>query len=327
MGAWMVRAGRNAQYAGKWLDDNAVSIYWDIDGADLVGLSKEEIRARYASCHSDASTQEIATAVGQIWRFANDIVEGERVVMYEPETRLYHVGTIIGACERITDSDGDISYRRAVRWEKESPRDSLKKTSRNSLGAISTIFSIGDEVFADLMGASDRPTVQELDETEQDIDAEIRYATAEDGIERIKDRVMHVAWEDMELLVAGFLRMLGYKTSMTGRGSDGGQDVIASPDGLGLESPRIVAEVKHRKGQIGAPLIRAFIGGLKTSDSGLYVSTGGFTKEARYEADRAPMPIRLLDLDGFVRLFVSNYEAADEETRAILPLARIYWPM
>lgn len=67
---------------------------------------------------------------------------------------------------------------------------------------------------------------------------------------------------------------------------------------------------------MGAWMIRA-------GDRGLYVSTGGFTKEARYEADRANAPIRLLDLDDFVRDYVEAYDKADDETRKILPLARI----
>ena len=38
------------------------------------------------------------------------------------------------------------------------------------------------------------------------------------------------------------------------------------------------------------------------------------------------MPIKLLNLDQFVRLIVDNYDNADMDTRAILPLVRIYWP-
>lgn len=130
----------------------------------------------------------------------------------------------------------------------------------------------------------------------------------------------------MEHLVAGVLRSMGYKTSMTSTGSDGERDIIASPDGLGLESPLIAVEVKHRKEAMSAPALRSFIGGLRNTDSGLYVSTGSFTKEAVYEADRAIMPIKLLNLDQFVRLIVDNYDNADMDTRAILPLVRIYWP-
>ena len=62
------------------------------------------------------------------------------------------------------------------------------------------------------------------------------------------------------------------------------------------------------------------------SDRGLYVSTGGFTREARYEADRSNVPVKLLDLDEFVRQYVDCCDKADEDTRAILSLVRIWWP-
>lgn len=48
----------------------------------------------------------------------------------------------------------------------------------------------------------------------------------------------------MEKLVAGLLKAMGYYARATPHGPDGGRDVIASPDALGLESPRIIAEVK-----------------------------------------------------------------------------------
>lgn len=53
------------------------------------------------------------------------------------------------------------------------------------------------------------------------------------------------------------LKAMGYCARVTPKGPDGGRDVIASPDALGLESPRIVAEVKHRKGTMGAPTMRS----------------------------------------------------------------------
>ena len=60
--------------------------------------------------------------------------------------------------------------------------------------------------------------------------------------------------------------------------------------------------------------------------NGLYVSTGGFTKEARYEADRAYVPVRLLDLDFFVRNYVETYDKVNDNDRAILPLTRVWLP-
>ena len=94
----------------------------------------------------------------------------------------------------------------------------------------------------------------------------------------------------------------------------------------GLSLPESSLKSTHRKGAMGAPAVRSFIGGLRAGDRGLYVSTGGFTKEARYEADRANVPVRLLDLDAFVRHYVDIYDKANDDTRSILPLTRIWWP-
>ena len=99
---------------------------------------------------------------------------------------------------------------------------------------------------------------------------------------------------------------------------------IETPNILGLESPRIIAEVKHRKdAKVDALAIRSFIARLSPEDNGLYVCTGGFTKEARYEADRAKVPVRLLDFDSFVRAYVEVYDNVNDNDRAILPLTRI----
>ena len=56
------------------------------------------------------------------------------------------------------------------------------------------------------------------------------------------------------------------------------------------------------------------------------MSTGGFTKEARYEAERSKVPVTLLDLDAAVSTIVTHYDAFDSDGRALLPLVRVYWP-
>ncbi|MFC2618866.1 MAG: restriction endonuclease [Bifidobacterium dentium] len=326
MSSWMIRAGRGGIYAAYWLNRGLVGIGWDFGATDIASMSREQIRSGYAIKHPNDSKNKLAAAVGQIYRFAHDMEQGSTVVMYDPETRLYHIGIIAGPCKPATDIE-EATFTRAVKWKQTAQRDALTTSSKNSLGGIQTIFSISDEVVADLKSASKSETSSQPDETEDDAaDDDARAATYDNGIELIKDRVNQVGWEDMERLVAGLLKAMGYCARVTPKGPDGGRDVVASPDALGLESPRIVAEVKHRKGAMGAPAVRSFIGGLRAGDRGLYVSTGGFTKEARYEADRATIPIRLLDLDSFVRHYVEVYDKADEETRSILPLTRIWWP-
>ncbi|MCK4575694.1 restriction endonuclease, partial [candidate division WOR-3 bacterium] len=116
------------------------------------------------------------------------------------------------------------------------------------------------------------------------------------------------------------------KTRKSAKGADRGVDIVASPDGLGLEQPRIRAEVKHREGSIGASDLRSFIGGLRPSDRGLFVSTGGFSKEARYEAERSTIPVSLIDIDELTNLLIENYDNLDNDTKALVPLVKLYWP-
>lgn len=330
MGAWMIRAGRGGVYASDWLEHGVIGIGWDFDGADIAAMNREQIRAAYGLSHPGDSKGRVAAGVGQVYRFAHDMTTDSTVVMYDPESRLYHLGVITGPCVAVCDMDG-VTYTRDVKWGETAPRDVLSPSSKNSLGGIQTIFAVSDEVMADLTNAArDKSVVTSNDPAIDDNDAtndeETLAATYDNGIELIKDRVNQLDWEDMERLVAGLLKAMGYCARVMPKGPDGGRDVVASPDALGLESPRIVAEVKHRKGAMGAPAVRAFIGGLRAGDRGLYVSTGGFTKEARYEADRANIPVRLLDLDAFVRHYVEIYDKTDDDTRSILPLTRIWWP-
>jgi restriction system protein len=101
----------------------------------------------------------------------------------------------------------------------------------------------------------------------------------------------------------------------------------AWPDRFGLQEPRIFVEVKHRtETKMGAKEIRTFLGGRKPGDKCLYVSTGGFAKDAHYEADRASVPLTLVPLPVLRQLLVDHYEKLDAETRALVPLKKLYWP-
>jgi restriction system protein len=72
--------------------------------------------------------------------------------------------------------------------------------------------------------------------------------------------------------------------------------------------------------------IRSLTAGRHKDDKCLYVSTGGFTKDALFEADRSANPVTLIDIDELVDLVIDNYEEMDTATRTLLPLTKIYWP-
>jgi restriction system protein len=216
-----------------------------------------------------------------------------------------------------------------VEWLGEVARDSISTPTRNTLGAISTLFLLSEEPAKEievlLSGAVPAEAVSVEDEVEdtEDLARDLRARS----YEFIKDRVTRLDWQEMQELAAGLLRAMGYKTRISPAGPDRGKDIVASPDGFGFEQPRIVVEVKYRPNTaIGASEIRSFLGGRHTEDKGLYVSTGGFSIDARYEADRASIPMMMLDLYELVRELIRHYSAMDVEARALIPLASIYWP-
>jgi restriction system protein len=326
--SWMVRAETGGRLYDVFREQSAVAIGWHEIGSLESLRTREAIAERVRMQWPEWKPQAIAMAAGQLHRFRNEIKVGDTVVTYDPGRRVYLVGEISGEYIRDDKIDPEDPNLRPVRWRGEVSRDLLSLPSKNSLGAISTLFLLPPEVAQDVERAltSHQPAsvdpVEEIEAAEEDIFANIQSK----AIEFTKDRVSALGWSQMQDLVAGLLRAMGYKTRVSPAGPDRGKDIVASPDGFGFESPRIVVEVKHRQGSMGAPDIRSFLGGRHPQDKGLYVSTGGFSKDAYYEAERANIPLSLMTIDELVETLVEHYDKLDTETQQLVPLKRIYWP-
>ena len=295
---WMVRAGRGAVYLDDFLEGGFVGIDPDIGPLEL-GTPKREIKNRLIAACPEESEGTLAVWATQILKLLSGFEVGDEVTTYDSGQRIYFLGTITGELRHRPDHEPH--YQRPVEWRRKVPRDTLSVSTRNSLGSISSLFQVSPEAAEEIRKKSllieasveeappaPAPAKRKAEETsEKEILDEV-VAKAEDFIE---DRIAQLNWQQMQELVAGILRAMEYKARVSAKGADRGVDIFASPDGLGLEQPRIFVEVKHRRGTpIGAQEVRAFVGGRQQGDRCLYVSTGGFTREARYEADRSTIP-------------------------------------
>jgi len=132
---------------------------------------------------------------------------------------------------------------------------------------------------------------------------------------------------DFQELFAGLLRGMGYYVEwVSPPGPDKGIDVIAHVDPLGVKGPRIKAQVKRRSDKVSVDGIRAFMALLADSDVGIFVSTGGFTREAEDEARRQEKRrIMLLDLKRLFDLWIEHYDHIPETQRRLLPLRRVHY--
>lgn len=327
----MVRSGSSSHFI-ETFEKGWIGIDFGVE----VSLDRFNTAADFRS-YLDQSEADILEGakpniVAMLLKIKEGIKEGDDVITYDSNRRLYLIGTVSGKYEYHEAESGTpaLRHRRAVKWiSKCVSRDNLEASTRNSLGSVLSIFSLTNEVWTDIQAAL---TDQKVEKEEKKIERaaeeiELKRSQKEAAHEALKDKIVLLDPDEMEQLIAALLNSMGFRATVSPKGPDRGVDVTASPDGLGLQEPRIKAEVKHRKtSSMGAPEIRSFIGGLRPGDRGIYFSSGGFTKEAKYEADRANIPTTLIDLDRLATLIEANYDTFDNEGRALLPLTRIYWP-
>ncbi len=97
-------------------------------------------------------------------------------------------------------------------------------------------------------------------------------------------------------------------------------------DPLGIDGPRIKVQVKRLTARVTVDGIRAFLAVLTPTDVGLFVSTGGFTKDAQLEArSQETRRIMLVDLPRLFDLWVEHYGQVAEQQRLLLPLRPVYF--
>ena len=325
---WVVRAGRGAVRIDEFLESDVVGVGWELL-PDLSGYgSRKQILELVKEAWPDWKPGKQTGSAGQLYRFAHEIADGDRVLTYDPKRRVYPIGNVVGGYQYQPGKIAGFPHLRTVKWVGVVDRDLLSTTAKNSLGAISTLFMVPDHVAQEIEAILAGKKVLGADGESSDESEEDLLEDVEDkALEFIKDRVSRLDWEQMQELVAGILRAMGYKTRVSAVGPDRGKDIVASPDGFGFESPRIVVEVKHRSGAMGSSAIRSFLGGRHPDDKGLYVSTGGFSKDAYYEAERANIPLTLMTLDELVQALLEHYEQLDMDTKQMVPLKRLYWPI
>jgi len=166
---------------------------------------------------------------------------------------------------------------------------------------------------------------EDLDHSEriQEIGLQDIEQRAADGI---RSKIQDLNPYEMQDLVAALLRGMGYFTPFIApKGRDGGVDVIAHQDPLGANHPRIKVQVKHRESPATVQEIRELAGLLgKDGDIGMFVSTGGFTKDAKDLQRTTHVHIETIDIDRFASLWQEFYARLQDEDKELQRLKAVY---
>jgi restriction system protein len=168
-------------------------------------------------------------------------------------------------------------------------------------------------------------------EVEEEVDDKRATITFEEAEEQawseIEEYLRDMNPYDFQKVVASLLKAMGYHvTWIAPPGKDGGVDVIAWNDPLGTKPPRIKVQVKREQNAVNVSILRSFLALLGDSDVGIFVCTGGFTKDAREEArTQQSRQVTLVDLERLFELWVQHRANLDEEARDLFPLKPIYF--
>ena len=105
---------------------------------------KDEIKQLIDMTYNDLKPGAKAMSTSQVTRFRFDFRKGDFTLSYDPDKRTYLVGEIVS--DYRYDGEFQLPHIRDVKWFDEVDRDSLSTSTKNTLGAISTIFDVGEDV-------------------------------------------------------------------------------------------------------------------------------------------------------------------------------------
>lgn len=227
--------------------------------------------------------------------------------------------------------NGDIAHRKRGQWwitdkgkelAEESP-DAVNQIARDEHRKWLSQKKQANETTASIMPESSTEA-SESDETSYDAQSVLDNAQSE-AKEGIKAQLKNIDEYDFQDLVADILTATGLTVQYVApRGRDGGVDITATTDVLGVQQPRLRVQVKHyiNSGQAIPPKdIQALRGAIKT-DAGMFVTSSRFTKESKLEAAHAPY-IKLVDLDGLLDLLDQYYDNLPPRAKNLLPLKKV----
>lgn len=317
------------------VENGFVSIGWPrIGDISLLGDDREVLKARVLHTYPDAKPGAIPVWAGILRRFAFEMQVGDMVVYPHKPDSTVNIGRVTGGYE-YDASAAEHPHHRQVEWLRTHvPRTTFTQAARNEIGSAVTMFSVKNNVaeFRDFMAGKLTPpaTAAAADESIEDAVEQASQAITAERIEQhtrdfiISTLMTEIDHYEFEEFVADLLIAMGYKARVTQKSGDGGIDVVAHRDQLGLEPPLIKVQCKHTEGSRGGPDVQQLTGTLAPggAELGLFVTLGSYSKDAR-GLERTRSDLRLVSGDDVVDLIAAHYDQLDSKWQRLLPLRRV----
>lgn len=318
------------------VDGSFVSIGWDKIG-DLVkvGPDREALKEAQKQAYPETKPGAVPVHAGTLHRFAFDIQVGDVIVApYRPDSTV-NIGVVSGPYQYVPDAEVH-RHRRPVQWKKLGvARSVFTQPALYEIGSAITVFGVrkhAAEFLAvlDAQGASVEDVSAAVEQVQQQTLEDVGDEPRASRVDRFtRDYIQsqlkfpNISHRDFEEFTADLLRALGYQARVTQYSQDGGVDVIAHRDPLGVEPPLIKVQCKHHTNTISGPEVQQLVGTLAPSELAVFVTLGSYSKDAQ-SIERQKRGLRLLSGESIVDLVLSSYDRLPERWRTQIPLTRLF---
>jgi restriction system protein len=130
-------------------------------------------------------------------------------------------------------------------------------------------------------------------------------------------------------LIAALLTVDGFKCRNSPPGADGGVDILAGTGALGMDSPKLVVQVKSQTSAVSDVVLQHLNGAIHRyqADRALLVTCGGVTGPAKAYLESQYFNIRVWTMGDIRNQIYKHYERLDSEMKTQLPLKQIWVPI
>ncbi|MET8204280.1 restriction endonuclease [Micromonospora taraxaci] len=346
--AWVIRSGRHGE-RDQWALVNGFSGGGWREVPDLSPCaSREDVAKVVEATWPGASVGKRHNFTGQLWALRSRIRPKDLLVMPLKTTKQIAFGRVTGGYHyRADEGEADRRHVVTVDWQRiDLPRAAVKQDLLFTLGSAMSIFAPSknnatarlehlltygtDPGNAALSGTTPKTaatsqasdTAAQTDVDEPELAADIEQVALDQITARIAEEF---AGHDLATLVTAILTAEGFHCTLAPPGPDGGIDITAGRGPLGLDSPRLLAQVKSGS-QIGSPIVAQLHGVMTThgAEQGLLVAWGGLTKPARDTLKNQHLRVRVWEAADVVDAVLRTYDRLPEEIRAQVPLRRVW---
>lgn len=328
----------NDALGSELVESGFISIGWE-ELPDLreLGDDRERLKSILLETFPEAKAGAIRVWAGILLRFAFEMGPGDLVISpYKPDGTL-NFGRITGPYRY--DPSVDIHpHRRDIEWIRVGvPRGIFPQKALYEIGSALTLFKVKNNahVFWEFLAQhqDERTAEKALEQASVPNDgAAEEWASDEPSAAKLeqytedfvlKSLLTELSHEEFEYFMADLLQAMGYQARVTPYSQDGGVDVIAHRDPLGLEPPLIKVQCKHSTGTMSRPDVQRLVGTLDTGELGLFASLGGYSKDAR-EFELGRQGLRLLTGKNIVQMTLQHYRELPAKWRARIPMRELW---